>query len=154
MRKPLACLAGLATIGMLCASPFTVGAAFAESMPGMAMGGATEHHGAHEHFAFGAPARARQATRSVRINIVDLAFEPSQVTVRAGEVVRFVIHNTSSIDHEFTLGDAATEVAHRREMAEMAEHGAGMAHDDPNAITVKPGQTRELTWRFARAGQL
>ena len=23
-----------------------------------------------------------------------------------------------------------------------------MVHDDPNAVTVEPGQTRELTWRF------
>ena len=23
-----------------------------------------------------------------------------------------------------------------------------MVHDDPNTVTVEPGQTRELTWRF------
>jgi uncharacterized cupredoxin-like copper-binding protein len=23
-----------------------------------------------------------------------------------------------------------------------------MAHDDPNTVTVDPGQTRALTWRF------
>ena len=27
-------------------------------------------------------------------------------------------------------------------------------HDDPNAIVVKPGETKELTWRFTRAGKL
>jgi uncharacterized cupredoxin-like copper-binding protein len=25
-------------------------------------------------------------------------------------------------------------------------------HDHPNAVMVKPGRTRELVWRFTRAG--
>ena len=29
-----------------------------------------------------------------------------------------------------------------------------MTHDDPNGITVKPGQTQDLTWTFGRAQQL
>jgi uncharacterized cupredoxin-like copper-binding protein len=28
----------------------------------------------------------------------------------------------------------------------------GHAHDDPNAISLAPGETKELTWRFVEAG--
>jgi uncharacterized cupredoxin-like copper-binding protein len=65
-----------------------------------------------------------------------------------------VITNTSSVDHEFTLGDAATEAEHRQEMLDMMARGEGMEHDDPNAITVKAGQSRELTWKFGQGGQV
>ncbi len=29
----------------------------------------------------------------------------------------------------------------------------GMAHDDPAGIAVKPGETKELTYTFAEAGE-
>lgn len=119
------------------------------------MGGLTNHrHTPEAGFSFGVPAAARQANRSIRITMVDITFQPTAIAVRAGETVRFVVSNTSGIDHEFTLGDRATEQTHRKEMAEMAARGEAMAHDAPNAITVKPGETRELTWKFSHPGQL
>lgn len=127
----------------------------ADSMPAMQMDNTTSHH--HDttaQFAFGAPAQAGKATRTILIKMGDVTFDPPTVAVRPGEVVRFVITNTSSIDHEFTLGDAATEEDHRKEMADMMDRGESMAHDDPNAITVKSGQTRELTWKFRQGGQV
>ncbi len=30
-------------------------------------------------------------------------------------------------------------------------HGAMMPHDDPNAVMVHPGETKELIWTFAEA---
>jgi len=125
--------------------------AFADSMPTMPMGGTTGHHHATTT-QFGAPAAASEATRIVKITMLDMGFDPSELRVRPGEIVRFVITNTSTVDHEFTLGDAATEAEHRREMSEMTAHGHGMEHDDPNAITVKAGETRELTWKFGAGG--
>lgn len=80
----------------------------------------------------------------------DVTFTPDHVEVKRGEAIRFVLTNASGIDHEFTLGDAAAETAHRREMA------AGQAthhHDGGNAVTVKPGATMQLAWRFTRPGR-
>ena len=28
-------------------------------------------------------------------------------------------------------------------------HGAMMKHDDPNSVLLRPGETKELIWRFA-----
>lgn len=112
--------------------------------------GDPDHHDAA--FAFGAPARAKYAGRTVRITVKDASFEPASLTVHAGEIVRFVITNVSGLDHEFVLGDAATQKAHRAEMASMAAAGQAMDHDDPNAATVAPKQTATLTWNFTRPG--
>ena len=108
--------------------------------------------GAHtDEVGFGMPASAQAATRIVHITMNDLAFNPSVIDIKPNEVVRFVITNDSAIDHDFTLGDANAQAAHRREMAEMAQMGdmATMHHDgDANAVFVQAGQTKELTWSF------
>lgn len=103
-------------------------------------------------FAFGAPADASDADRTVAIVATDeMAFDPSTVTVRAGEVVTFEVTNEGQIPHDFTLGDERTQRAHERAMEEM---GADMAHDDPNAMTLDPGETAAITWRFDEAGEV
>lgn len=40
---------------------------------------------------------------------------------------------------------------HADEMARMA---SGMADDKPNSISLKPGETKELTWRFGDGGAI
>jgi uncharacterized cupredoxin-like copper-binding protein len=100
----------------------------------------------------GAPAAADEAARTVEVIALDtMTFEPSRINVAAGETVAFRVTNTGQAVHEFTLGDAAMQQAHADEMAQM---GDGMAHDQANSITVQPGETKQLTWRFGEAGTL
>jgi uncharacterized cupredoxin-like copper-binding protein len=134
---------------------FPAAAAEPAGMAGMDIGADAHHeHGSVHHFRFGAPGHAGKATRTIAIGIGDMTFDTTEIAVHPGETVRFVLTNTSTIDHEFTLGDAATQRDHRQEMAEALRRGEVMEHDDPNMVTVKPGKTRELTWRFASAGKL
>jgi uncharacterized cupredoxin-like copper-binding protein len=49
----------------------------------------------------------------------------------------------------FTLGDEATQEAHAAEMADMGPMGGMDGVGDPNAMTVEPGETKDLTWTFA-----
>ena len=69
----------------------------------------------------------------------------------AGETVTFVVTNSGHTVHEFTLGDAAMQQAHAAAMAHMPE---GAAHGLPNSITLQPGETKNLTWRFGHSGTL
>ncbi|MCU1732756.1 MULTISPECIES: cupredoxin family protein [unclassified Pseudomonas] len=117
--------------------------------------------GAHE-FAFGQPAPAAKATRTVEVVLGDMYFEPRSLEVKAGETVRFVVINKGQVTHEFNLGDAAMHAQHQKEMLAMAtmdhasmghggmEHGA-MQHDEPNMVMVAPGQRGELTWSFSQS---
>ena len=100
-------------------------------------------------FVFGEPADPAGTTRTIEIGTTDdLAFIPADLTVTAGETITFRIVNEGTIAHDFTLGDEATQAEHEEEMAEMA----GMDHDQPNAVTVAAGETKEITWTFSEAG--
>jgi uncharacterized cupredoxin-like copper-binding protein len=106
-------------------------------------------------FWFGAPGKAADVDRTIRVTANDITFDPPAMQVKAGETVRFVVTNASEVEHEFTLGDAKTQEGHRAEMAGMTDMAAGHAHDnDPNAVFVKGGETREIIWRFDKAGQI
>jgi uncharacterized cupredoxin-like copper-binding protein len=140
---------GTAVIVVL-ASAHTAGAGSGMVMPGMQHEQTTS-----KKFAFGEPGKSSKANRTVTIVMTDDRFEPAMLKVRIGETIRFILKNTSALDHDFTLGDAATQKAHREEMAAMATEGGEMQHmDDPNAVYVKAGETGELTWKFTRAGRL
>ncbi len=127
------------------------------------------------HYAFGQPAAAASATRTIEVQMTDMAFTPTSLEVKAGETVRFVLVNKGQLLHEFNLGDAAMHTGHQKEMLEMQQggmmtptgmnhdmdhaamgHGASaeMKHDDPNSVLVEPGKTAELTWTFSQADNL
>ncbi|MBA2569605.1 MAG: hypothetical protein H0V04_00345 [Chloroflexi bacterium] len=72
-----------------------------------------------------------------------LRYEPSPISVPAG-TVRFVVTNAGTAEHEFYVGDEAAQAEHEEEMRSMG----GMAHDDPNGISVKPGETKTLEITF------
>jgi uncharacterized cupredoxin-like copper-binding protein len=114
----------------------------------------THDHGPVAGYSFGAPGAPADVDRTVRIVMGDMSFDPAMVTITAGETIRFVVINRSGIDHDFTIGDPIAQGAHRAEMVEMMDN-PGMTHaDDPNAVLVKAGETRELIWWFAPTGGL
>lgn len=110
---------------------------------------APDHHaGGHEEgLAFGEPADAADADRVVDVDMSDeMRFSPDQIAVAPGETITFRLHNRGKVDHDFTLGDAATQESH--DMAMTRGASAAMGHDGGNGIVVAPGQTAELTWHF------
>ena len=144
-----------------------VGLAAAISLPALADAGHAND--------FGKPAKAAQATRTVEIKLGEMYFEPESIDVKPGETVRFVIHNSGSLLHEFNLGSAAMHAGHQKEMQQMMDAGmltpTGMQHDmsqmdhskmghgqmkldDPNSVLIEPGKTAELTWTFSQATSL
>jgi len=99
-----------------------------------------------------APASSIPSAAATRIEVTltdSLKIEPTAMTVPAGVPVTFVVTNSGVTDHEFYLGDAAAQAEHEKEMAEMG----GMTHDEPEGIAVEPGETKELTYTFAEAGE-
>ena len=68
-----------------------------------------------------------------------------------------------AVSRQFVRRDVAADVACCGRLADqVANHRAqlalgmpvGMRHDQPNSISLEPGETKELTWRFAGAGTL
>ena len=102
---------------------------------------------APEWAAFGEPGRT--ADRTIAITVTDTRYKPDAVQIRRGETVRFVVANHGGTLHEFVIGDGAFQAQHQRMMAQMPD----MKMDDPNELSLKPGQIRGLTWRFTKAGE-
>ncbi len=70
--------------------------------------------------------------------------------VRQGEVIRFVVTNKGQGQHEFSVGDTASQRAHAKLMAKNPD----MHHEgDPSVVVLQPGETKELVWKFSKAVQ-
>ena len=89
------------------------------------------------------------ATRTVEIEMRDIAFEPETLQVEQGEKIRFRFRNTGKLPHDAFIGDAEAQTDHEREMRDQDD--GGHEHGD-DGTTVEPGQTGELTHTFAEAG--
>lgn len=120
------------------------------------LGRGHEGHGPGKKLPFGEPGKASETNRTVGVYVDGIKYVLSNNEFEAGETVRFVILNSSSIVHDFTLGDAATQRSHRREMETRMENGAmsgQMNHDDANAVFLKQGEVKEIIWKFSRPGK-
>ena len=82
----------------------------------------------------------------------DMRYDPAKFDFFAGDTVRFEVTNEGSLRHEFFVGDVAAQEEHAAEMRET--DGSGMAHDDPNGVTVEPGETETLEITFDESGEL
>ena len=94
-------------------------------------------------------------TRTVNVQMRDIAFSPNSIDVQAGETVRFVFKNTGKVVHDAFIGDEAAQDDHEMEMRSASSTTMGdMDHggmDGEEGVAVEPGKTGELTHTF-RAG--
>lgn len=107
----------------------------------------------HSHAAeqpFGRAADPQRAARTIRIEMSDaMRYSPSDITVKRGETVRFVLQNSGKLMHEFVLGTLPELRAH----GELMKKFPDMEHDEPYMAHVAPGRTGELGWQFTRRGE-
>ena len=98
---------------------------------------------------FGSPGNARDVSRIIELSLRDtMRIEPNRLSALQGETWRLRIRNTGAVAHEFVLGTQAEIIEHRDMMRTMP----AMMHDDANAVSVAPGATAELIWRFSKPG--
>jgi len=71
-------------------------------------------------------------------------FEPDLAVVGVGEIITFEVMNNGKINHEFSIGNQEDQKEH----AEMMMKMPNMVHNDPNTVTVPPGESRSITWLF------
>ncbi|MEJ7801442.1 MAG: cupredoxin domain-containing protein [Ilumatobacter sp.] len=99
--------------------------------------------------------------RTIEITMVDIAFEPTTVTVPAGEAFTFVFVNNGAIRHEAVFGNEAVQEDHEAEMAEMGgvdmddsdmddsvDGDGAHTEEDVPAISLEPGATGEIEATF------
>lgn len=99
-------------------------------------GDAVESHGTGE------PAPGGEATAVIEIEMTEFAFAPDTIDLEAGVPVTLRFTNTGKLLHEAMIGDA-----HMQEewaSAQDAHDPTDGHHGDLMAVTVEPGETRDL----------
>lgn len=96
---------------------------------------------------------AQVVSRSIDVRMDDtMRFAPDTMQVRAGETIRFVVHNAGKVEHELVLGSDEDIRAHTEDMKKGGDHQH--SHSGAAAIGVAPGQTGELVVTFSKTGTL
>ncbi|MCH4562918.1 MULTISPECIES: cupredoxin domain-containing protein [Halomonas] len=114
---------------------------------------AGEHAGQH------AEQGDARVDRTISFEAGDMWFTPGKLDIEPGETVKFEIANTGNLEHEFVIGDAQAQEAHRKMMQEMGaaghgghgdHHGHDMAEGEHGgqmpSVTIAPGETTTLVW--------
>ena len=112
------------------------------------------HAGGHGHdeggeTAIGKPGVVAKASRTITIEMSDkMRFTPSDLAVKKGETVRFIVKNTGQVKHELSLGTQEEPLEHLEQMRKFPD----MEHDEPSKITLGPGKQGEIVCQFNKAG--
>lgn len=106
-------------------------------------------HGHEAEAAAGRPGDPAKVNRTIEVIMHDtMRFDPSELVFKAGDTVRFLARNEGKIRHEMVVGTVDELKAH----AEMMRKMPGMKHEEPNMISLAPGESGQLVWQFDKAG--
>jgi uncharacterized cupredoxin-like copper-binding protein len=125
----------------------TIGAVLALAAISIATALAHEGHD-HHGFSAGEPGDPNKPARTIEIALSEMAYEPSNINVKRGEQIRFVLRNVGREDHEFLLATTKENLTH----AEVMKKHPHMEHDDPNGVRLAPNKTAEIVWKFTKSG--
>jgi uncharacterized cupredoxin-like copper-binding protein len=105
---------------------------------------------AAEQKAWGIAGQAAAVQRTVTVSMSDtMRFSPSQIDVRQGDTLQFVLKNEGKILHEFVIGTKKDLDEHAALMVRFPN----MEHAEPYMAHVAPGKTGTLIWTFNQAGR-
>jgi uncharacterized cupredoxin-like copper-binding protein len=111
------------------------------------MAGGTHNHGHDDmKFSVGEPGKGFP-DRSISVSMRDtmqFVFEPNLGELRHGETIEFNVRNDGQIQHEFSIGNAEDQIKHAIMMQKMPD----MKHSDPNTVSLAPGESATLPWKF------
>lgn len=107
------------------------------------------HAGGHSESSIGMAGVAAKASRTVTVEMADsMRFTPSDIQVKKGETIRFLMKNSGKVRHELSLGTEKDLLEHLEQMKKFP----GMEHDEPSKITLDPGKQGDIVWQFTKAG--
>ncbi len=99
---------------------------------------------------WGQEGNPKRITRTIEVDMADnMRFTPSDLTIKRGETVRFVVHNGGQVLHEMVLGTKKALAEHAALMKKFPD----MEHSEPNMAHVKPGRNGEIVWQFTQPGE-
>lgn len=133
-------------------SIFLTIAAAAVSGSALATGTHAGGHGTPDaETAIGKPGVASKVNRTVTIEMSDnMRYTPSDIQVKQGETLRFIVKNKGKVKHELSLGTEKELLEHLEQMKKFPD----MEHDEPSKVTLAPGKEGQIIWQFTKAGSV
>jgi uncharacterized cupredoxin-like copper-binding protein len=108
---------------------------------------AGNHDDGHHESPIGKPGVASKVSRTIQVDMRNgMRFKPSDIRVKQGETIRFVLKNTDNVKHEFSLGTPQELLEHYEVMKKFPD----MEHDEPNKISLASGKRGEVIWHFTK----
>ena len=115
----------------------------------------------------GEPGQLNEVDRTIEIKMFDNYYEPSQIDIKKGETIKFVVKNLGELVHEFNIATKDMHIKHQPEMLKMvameillgdridmkkmkeaAKSDHSMAHSHSNSVLLEPNKIGELIWKF------
>ena len=123
-------------------------------------GGSSDNHGdkkkhGYKHMSVGMPGKAGEVSHTIHVIMKEtddgkMLFEPSSLSIKKGETIKFAIKNIGEIEHEFILDDHQGIMKHKMAMEEAT---TGHKHGSHNALTLGPGEKGSIIWAFTNSGE-
>jgi len=107
--------------------------------------------------------------RTIEIEMYDNYYYPTQIEVKKGETIKFIVKNLGELVHEYNIGTKEMHIKHQPEMAKLVEHEILLAdkidhekmkkmskkdhslgHSHANSVLLEPNETGEIIWRFSK----
>ena len=137
------------TISTLLATLALLGPGYAGAHGEEKSAGAKKKAISAERHPWGREGDPAKATRTIIVEMADtMRYTPSEVRVKRGDTVKFVVGNSGKTMHEMVIGTETELKAH----AELMKKHPGMEHDAPYMAHVSPGRKETITWTFDKAG--
>lgn len=94
-----------------------------------------------EEASVGKPGEPSNVSRTINLTLLDNMFLPPELTVSKDETIRLVLKNLGNNTHEFLIGSE-----------DELKKAASMKRKNEHLIRVKPGEHKELIWKFTNMG--
>ena len=91
-----------------------------------------------------------KVSRIIKLTQVDNMFLPSEITVREGETIQFVIKNGGERKHEMLMGS----MAELKKVANMRRMFPEKDHSEAHLVQLEPGEQKEFIWQFTSVGTI
>ncbi len=115
----------------------------------------------------GEQGKSSEVNRTIEIKMYDNYYEPSEIKIKKGETIKFIVHNYGELVHEFNIATKEMHIKHQPEMMKMVEHEIllpnkidrkkmkemakkdhAMGHSHSNSVLLEPNERDELIWKF------
>ena len=102
-----------------------------------------------EALSFGLPGDTGQVSAQFSVVMSDAkCVLPTEIHLRRGQTVRFIVKNSGTRMHELVLGTSHELKEHASPSSQSSESD----HEEPYIVHVDPGTTEAIVWRFMFVG--